>query len=56
MTMNIKRRLIELERLDAPAGMLPLVLADDASEDELERMRRQGLEAYRLRDFVDACA
>jgi hypothetical protein len=54
-TMNIKRRLFELERLDAPAGLLLLVFPDDAPDADLDRLRRQGRQVFRLTDFLDEC-
>ena len=54
-TMNIKRRLFELERLDALAGLLPLVLPDDAPDADLDRLRRQERQVFRLTDFLDEC-
>jgi hypothetical protein len=53
---TLRRRLHELERLDAPAGLLPLVLPDDAPDADLDRLRRQGWQVFRLTDFVDDCA
>lgn len=53
--MDIKRRLFELERLDAPVGLLPLVFPDDAPDADLDRLRRQGRQVFRLTDFLDEC-
>lgn len=55
MSATLKRRLVELERLDEPAGLLPAVLTDDAPDADLDRLRRQGRQVFRLTDFVEQC-
>jgi hypothetical protein len=55
MMMNIKRRLIQLERLVLPTGLLPMVVAEDALAADIDRLRRQGWEVIRLTDFLDQC-
>ena len=54
--VTLRHRLHELERLDAPAGLLPLVLPDDVPDADLDRLHRQGWQVFRLTDFVDDCA
>lgn len=53
--ITLRRRLLELERLDAPAGLLPFIVDDDAPDAAIEQMRRQGREVMRLDDFVECC-
>lgn len=44
-----------LKALETPpdAKPLPVVLADDAPDGEIDRLRRAGLEVYRLSDAVE---
>jgi hypothetical protein len=53
-SMNqFERRVRALEQADTPIeGQLPTVLADDAPEAELERLRAAGVEVYRFSDGV----
>lgn len=55
-TATLKRRLHELERVDAADGVLPVIVGDDVSDAAIEQMRRQGMQVFRLNDFVDDCA
>ena len=54
MTSALSRRLRALEvPPDINGKPLPMVVPDDTSADELERLRRAGLEVYRLSDAVE---
>jgi hypothetical protein len=53
--VTLRRRLLELERFDAPAGLLPVIVDDDVPDAAIEQMRRQGRNVARLHDFVDSC-
>ena len=51
---TIERRLQVLEgAADSHAKPLPMVVPDDTTADELERLRRGGREVYRWRDAVE---
>lgn len=53
---TLKRRLLELERLDEPAGLLPIIVDDSVPDAVIEHMRRcQRREVMRLQDFVEEC-
>jgi hypothetical protein len=54
---TLKNRLLALESLDGGdhAKPLPDVVADDTPDAELARLRRHGLEVYRMSDFVERC-
>ena len=54
MTAALSRRLRALEvPPDINGKPLPMVVPDDTPADELERLRRAGLEVYRLSDAVE---
>jgi len=54
MNTSLSRRLLALEvPPDINGKPLPMVVPDDTPADELERLRRAGLEVYRLSDAVE---
>ena len=54
MNTSLSRRLLALEvPPDINGKPLPMVVPDDTPADELERLRRAGLEVYRLSEAVE---